>query len=98
MPGATVASAPIPILGTNVTVAAIILVLGSVLFIVLCYAGMHTAVSALIASALVALTATEGFIPAITSTWVSGIGEFATQNGLAFISASLFGYLMRETK
>ena len=98
MPGATAASAPIPILGTNVAVAAIILVLGIVLFIVLCYAGMHTAVSALIASALVALTATEGFIPAITSTWVSGIGEFATQNGLAFISASLFGYLMRETK
>ena len=99
MPGATAATGTaIPILGTNVAVAAVILVLGIVLFIVLCYIGMHTAVSALIASALVALTATDGFITTITSTWVSGIGQFATQNGLAFISASLFGYLMRETK
>ena len=51
MPGATAATGTaIPILGTNVAVAAVILVLGIVLFIVLCYIGMHTAVSALIAS------------------------------------------------
>ena len=50
MPGATAATGTaIPILGTNVAVAAVILVLGIVLFIVLCYIGMHTAVSALIA-------------------------------------------------
>lgn len=91
-------TAPIPILGTNVVVAAIILILGIVLFVVLCYKGMHTATAALIASAFVALSSTEGFITTITSTWASGVGAFAVDNGLAFISAGLFSYLMRETR
>lgn len=98
MPMQTVTGTPIPILGTNTAVAAIILVLGIALFIILCYKGFNTAVAALIASALVALTGTEGFVTAITSTWVSGIGSFATENGLAFIAGSLFGYLLRETR
>lgn len=92
------AASPIPVLGTNVTVAAIILVLGIVLFVVLCYKGVHTATAALIASALVALSSTEGFITTITSTWATGLGDFALQNGLAFMSAGLFSYLMRETR
>ena len=34
----------------------------------------------------------------MTTTWVSGVGTFATQFALAFMSAGIFSYLMRETK
>ncbi len=98
MPGAAASvPAPIPVL-SSVPVSAVILILGIVLFVVLCYKGVHTATSALIASALVALGSTDGFLITMTETWASGLGEFATNNGLAFISAGIFSYLMRETK
>lgn len=88
MPGATAATGTaIPILGTNVAVAAVILVLGIVLFIVLCYIGMHIGG---VRADRFSLGGTYGdgrLHHHLTSTWVSGIGQFATQNGLAFISA-----------
>ena len=47
MPGAAASvPAPIPVL-SSVPVSAVILVLGIVLFVVLCYKGVHTATSAL---------------------------------------------------
>ena len=91
------AAAGIPFL-SSVPVSAVLLVLGIVLFVVLCYRGLNTAAAALIASALVALGSTQGFTTAMTSTWISGVGEFISQNGLGFISAGLFSFLMRETK
>ncbi len=91
------AAAGIPFL-SSVPVSAVLLVLGIVLFVVLCYRGMNTAASAFIASCLVALGSTTGFTSAMTTTWISGVGEFITQNGLGFVSAGLFSYLMRETK
>ena len=89
--------APIPVL-SSVPVSAAILLIGIALFVVLCYRGVHTATSALIASALVALGSTDGFLITITETWATGLGQFAINNGLAFISAGIFSYLMRETR
>lgn len=90
-------AAGIPFL-SSVPVSAVLLVLGIVLFVVLCYRGMNTAAAALISAALVALGSTEGFTKTMTSTWISGVGEFISSNGLGFISAGLFSFLMRETK
>ena len=90
-------AAGIPFL-SSIPVSAVLLVLGIVLFVVLCYRGMNTAAAALIASALVALGSTQGFTTTMTSTWISGVGEFISANGLGFISAGLFSFLMRETK
>ena len=97
MPAPEAIPAPIPFLST-VPVSAILLVLGIVLFVVLCYKGINTAASAIIASALVALGSANGFVITMTDTWIAGVGEFVAQNGLGFISAGLFSYLMRETK
>ena len=97
MPAPEAIPAPIPFLST-VPVSAILLVLGIVLFVVLCYKGINTAVSAIIAAALVALGSSDGFVITMTTTWIRGVGDFIAQNGLGFISAGLFSYLMRETK
>lgn len=94
---AAAASGGIPFL-SSVPVSAVLLILGIVLFVVMCYKGIHTAVSALIASAIVALGSSSGFIETITTTWSNGLGNFAIQSGLAFISAGMFSYLMRETR
>ena len=94
---AAAAASGIPFL-SSVPVSAALLVIGIILFVVLCYKGVHTAVSAIIASAVVALGSSTGFLDTITSTWSSGLGDFALENGFAFISAGLFSYLMRETR
>lgn len=90
-------AAGIPYL-SSVPVSAILLVLGIVLFVVLCYKGVNTAASAIIASAVVALGSATGFIDTMCTTWIGGVGEFIAQNGFGFISAGLFSFLMRETK
>lgn len=97
MPAPEAIPAPIPFLST-VPVSAVLLVLGIVLFVVLCYKGINTAASAIIAAALVALGSSDGFVITMTTTWIKGVGDFIAQNGLGFISAGLFSYLMRETK
>ena len=78
---AAAASGGIPFL-SSVPVSAVLLILGIVLFVVMCYKGIHTAVSALIASAIVALGSSSGFIETITTTWSNGLGNFAIQSGL----------------
>lgn len=94
---AAAVSGGIPFL-SSVPVSAVLLIVGIVLFVVMCYKGIHTAVAALISSAIVALGSSSGFITTITSTWSNGLGNFAIQSGLAFISAGMFSYLMRETR
>ena len=83
---------------TSIPVSTAILVVSIVLFVVMCYKGVHTATAALIASAIMAFGTTDGWVTTMTTTWVSGVGTFATQFALAFMSAGIFSYLMRETK
>lgn len=93
----TAVSGGIPIL-SSVPVSAFLLVLGIILFVIMCYKGIHTAVAALAASAIVALGSSSGFLTTITTSWTTGLGQFAIDSGLAFISAGMFSYLMRETR
>ena len=58
---AAAVSGGIPFL-SSVPVSAALLIVGIVLFVVMCYKGIHTAVAALIASAIVALGSSSGFI------------------------------------
>ena len=83
---------------TSIPVSTAILVVSIVLFVVMCYKGVHTATAALIASAIMAFGTTDGWVTTMTTTWASGMGTFATQYALAFMSAGIFSYLMRETK
>lgn len=83
---------------TSIPVSTAILVVSIVLFVVMCYKGVHTATAALIASAIMAFGTTDGWMTTMTTTWVTGVGTFASQFALAFMSAGIFSYLMRETK
>lgn len=83
---------------TSIPVSTVILIVSIVLFIVLCYRGMHTATAALICAALLALGTTDGWVTTMTETWTGALGEFVTGYGLAFISSGIFSWLMRETR
>lgn len=83
---------------TSVPVSTGILVFSIVLFVVLCYRGLHTATAALLCSAILALGTKNGWVVSITETWTGGVGEFAKQYGLPFMSAGIFSFLMRETR
>lgn len=83
---------------TSIPVSTAILIISIALFVILCYKGVHTATAALISAAILALGTTDGWVTTMTSTWVSGVGTFATQYALAFMSAGIFSYLMRETR
>lgn len=83
---------------TSIPVSTAILIISIVLFIVFCFKGMHTAVAALICAALLALGTNDGWMTTMTQTWTSGLGQFASDYGLAFMSAGIFSWLMRETR
>lgn len=62
---------------TSIPVSTAILVVSIVLFVVMCYKGVHTATAALIASAIMAFGTTDGWMTTMTTTWVTGVGTFA---------------------
>ena len=57
---------------TSIPVSTAILVVSIVLFVVMCYKGVHTATAALIASAIMAFGTTDGWMTTMTTTWVTG--------------------------
>ncbi len=83
---------------TSVPVAAVFLILGIIVFILLCYRGVNTALAALAAAMVVGLGATDGWLEAIFTVFPSGIGNFVINNAMVYLSAGLFAFLMRETK
>lgn len=83
---------------TSVGASAAFLVLGIVLFIILCFRGVNTALAALLGAMVVALGSTDGWMEAIFTTFPTGMGNFVINNGVLYLSAGLFAFLMRETK
>lgn len=53
---------------TSIPVSTAILVVSIVLFVVMCYKGVHTATAALIASAIMAFGTTDGWMTTMTTT------------------------------
>ena len=58
---------------TSIPVSTAILVVSIVLFVVMCYKGVHTATAALIASAIMAFGTTDGWMTTMTTTWVPAL-------------------------
>lgn len=83
---------------TSVGASAVCLIAGIIIFIVLCFKGLHTALAALIGAMVVALGATDGWTSAIFTAFPSGMGAFISNNALVFISSGIFAFVMRETK
>lgn len=83
---------------TSVAGSAIVLVLGIIVFILLCYRGFNTAMAAFIAAMVVALGATDGWMDTIFKVFPSGIGNFVSGQAVLYFSAGTFAFLMRETK
>lgn len=81
---------------TNTGVSAGLLVLGIILFILLCYKGLNTGIAALI-SALVVSFGTGDVIGSMFTTFPTGVGNFLTDFFWLFTTAGLLGYLMQET-
>lgn len=83
---------------TSVAGSAVFLILGIVLFILMCFKGWHTAIAAFICAMVVAVGSGEGWLTSIFSTFPSGMASFIQSSGLLFLSAGLFSFLMRETR
>ena len=83
---------------SSVPASAALLVVGIVLFIVLCFKGTHTAIAAILCAMIVALGSSQGWVTSIFVTFPTGMATFIKSSGLMFLSAGLFSFLMRETR
>ena len=83
---------------TSVPVSAILLILGVVVFIILCFKGMNTGIAAVIAAAIVALGATDGWLTTMFDSFQAGVGTAATNYALMFMASGIFSYVMSETR
>ena len=74
------------------------MLLGIILFIIMCFKGWHTALAAIICAMVVALGSGEGWLNSIFVTLPTGMASFVKSSALMFMSAGLFSFLMRETR
>lgn len=82
---------------TSVGVSGFLLVISIIVFIILCYRGLHTGVAALVAAIIVALGSENGVLTSIFETFCGGIGEFIVTMFPIFTAAGLLGYIMDKT-
>jgi len=82
---------------TSVAGSAILLVVGIILFIILCYKNVHTGVAAIASALLISLGTTDGVIVSMFDTFIGGVGTFVINMFAVFTTAGLLGYLMQET-
>lgn len=82
---------------TNVWISAFFVVAAIVLFIVLCFKGVHTGIAALISACIGALGSGEAFYVSIFETFPSGVASLVTLMFFVFTFSGLLGYLMDET-
>ena len=83
---------------TSVGASAAFLIIGLVVFIILCFKGYHTALAAFVGACIVAFGATDGWISAIFTAFPTGVGTFIINNGMVFFSSGVFAFVMRETR
>ena len=82
---------------TNVAVSAVFLILAIVVFIVLCFKGMHTGIAALIAAFIAAFGSADSLATSIFSTFPSGVGSLVTMMFFVFTASGLFALMMEKT-
>ena len=82
---------------TNPVVSGLCLIVSIVLFIILCYKGMHTGVAAMICAIVAALGSANGFYVALFETFPSGVASLIQMMFFVFTMSGLLGYLMDKT-
>ncbi len=82
---------------TNPVVAGLCIVVAIVLFIILCYKGMHTGIAAMICAVIAALGSTNGFYVALFETFPAGVASLVQMMFFVFTMSGLLGYLMDKT-
>ncbi len=82
---------------TNVYLSALFVICAVVLFIILCFKGVHTGIAALISTLVAALGSGEAFYVSIFETFPSGVASLVTLMFFVFTFSGLLGYLMDET-
>lgn len=83
---------------TSVAGSAAFLLIGLVVFIILCFKGFHTALAAFIGACIVGIGASDGWISAIFTSFPTGVGTFIVNNSMVFFSSGVFAFVMRETR
>ena len=82
---------------TSVAGSTVLLIVGIILFILLCYKNVHTGIAAIVAALVISLGTADGVIVSMFSTFSGGVGIFVTNMFWLFTSAALLGFLMQET-
>jgi H+/gluconate symporter-like permease len=82
---------------TNVAVSAFFVVLAVVVFILLCFKGMHTGIAALICAFIAAFGSADSLATSMFSTFPSGVGSLVTMMFFVFTASGLFATLMERT-
>lgn len=82
---------------TSIGMSATLLVVGIVVFVLLCYKGVHTGISALIGACIIGISTPDGLLSSIFSTFAGGVGTFVVQMLWVFTAAGLLGFVMHET-
>ncbi len=82
---------------TNVIGSTIFVVLAVVVFIILCFKGMHTGVAALIAAFIAAFGSADTLATSLFSTFPSGVGSLVSMMFFVFTASGLFAMMMEKT-
>ena len=82
---------------TNVWLSAIFVILSVVIFILLCYKGMHTGIAALISSCIAAFGSTNNFYVSVFEVFPSGVASLVELMFFVFTFSGLLAYLMDKT-
>ena len=82
---------------TNVTISAIFVILAVVVFILLCFKGMHTGIAALIAAFIAAFGSADSLATSLFVTFPSGVGGLVTMMFFVFTASGLFATMMEKT-
>jgi H+/gluconate symporter-like permease len=85
------------VLITNVYASAFFVILAVVVFILLCFKGMHTGIAALIATVIAAFGSADTLATSLFTTFPSGVGSLVTMMFFVFTASGLFATLMEKT-
>ncbi len=82
---------------TSVAGSAVCLVVAIVVFIILCFKGMHTGIAALVAAFIAAFGCADSLATSIFSTFPTGVGSLVTTMFFVFTASGLFAQMMDKT-
>ncbi len=82
---------------TNVWVSALFVIAAIVLFIILCYRGVHTGIAAVISMLVGAFGSSEDYYTSVFVTFPSGVASLVQLMFFVFTMSGLLGFLMQET-